>query len=196
MFTKRITLFVIAMVASLGAFAQFNKGRMLVGGSAEFRTMSDKDKTGGTTTTNGNRTTLSISPSFGYFIIDQLAVGAAVDMSLSKWNAKDAFDDDNNTTSIQFQPFVRYYLPMGIFFQGKFGVGTAKTTYDDRGDSKYNTSSLALSAGYAIFLSDNVAIEPELGYRTSKFKNTDSDTKNLNSGLFLRVGFQIYLGNR
>src|SRR5688572_17598333 len=194
---KKITIFAITMFASMAVFAQFNQGRMLVGGSAEFRTMADKSKSGGTTTTNGNRTTLSVSPSFGYFVIDQLAVGAAVDMSVSKWNAKTPNDVDNNTTSISFQPFVRYYLPMGVFFQGKFGLGTAKTTYDENyDDNKYNTSSLALSAGYAIFLSDNVALEPELGYRTSKFKDTDSDTKNINSGIFLRIGFQIYLGNK
>jgi outer membrane protein len=194
---KGITFFAITMLASMSALAQFNQGRMLVGGSAEFRTIADKNKSGGTTTTNGNRTSMSVSPSFGYFVIDQLAVGASVDMAVSKWNAKTSNDVDNNTTSIQFQPFVRYYLPAGVFFQGKFGLGTAKTTYDETyDDSKYNTSSLALSAGYAIFLSDNVALEPELGYRTSKFKNTDSDTKNINSGIFLRIGFQIYLGNK
>jgi hypothetical protein len=194
---KKITLLAVVMFGSLCAFAQFNQGRMLVGGSAEFITMANKDKSGGTTTTNGNRTTLSVSPSFGYFFIDQLAVGAAVSTELSKWNAKTANDVDHNTTTIQFQPFVRYYLPMGVFFQGKFGFGTAKTTYDeDYEDVKYNTSSLALSAGYAIFLTDNVALEPELGYRTTKYKNADSDSKNINSGLFLRIGLQIYLGNK
>jgi outer membrane protein len=194
---KNITFFAIATLASVGAFAQFNQGRMLVGGSAEFRTMADKTKSGSTTTTNGNRTTLSVAPSFGYFVINQLAVGAALETGLSKWNAKTSNDIDNTTHSLSFQPFVRYYLPMGVFFQGKFGIGSAKTTYDeDFDDEKYNTSSLALSAGYAFFLSDNVALEPELGYRTSKFKDTDSDTKNINSGLFLRVGFQIYLGNK
>jgi outer membrane protein len=194
---KKIIFFGVVMALCSSVFAQFNQGRMLVGGSAEFRTMSDKDKSGATTTTNGNRTTMSVSPSFGYFVIDQLAVGASVDMAVTKWNDKSGFDDDNTTTTVQFQPFVRYYLPMGIFFQGKFGLGTAKTTYEDNtADNKYNTSSLALSAGYAIFLSDNVALEPELGYRTSKFKNTDSDTKNINSGIFLRIGFQIYLGNK
>ena len=191
---KKITFLGIAMLASFGVFAQFSQGRMLVGGSAEFRTMADKSKSGSTTTTNGNRTTLSVAPSFGYFVIDQLAVGASVETSVSKWNAKAGNDVDNSTHSFQFQPFVRYYLPMGVFFQGKFGLGAGKTTYDDDFDDfKFNTSSLALTAGYAFFLSDNVALEPELGYRTSKYKNADSDTKNINSGIFLRIGFQIYL---
>jgi outer membrane protein len=194
---KKIAFFAIAMFASLGVFAQFNQGRMLVGGSAEFRTTADKDKTGSTTVKNGNQTSLSIAPSFGYFVINNLAVGLALDMGLSKWNAKTSGGVDNSTSSVSFQPFVRYYLPMGVFFQGKFSVGTSKITFEeDFEDRKYNTSGLALSAGYAFFLSDNVALEPELGYRTSKYKETNSSEKNIDSGIFLRVGFQIYLGNK
>src|SRR5688500_19627248 len=107
---KKITFLVITAFASVGAFAQFNQGRMLVGGSAEIRTMADKDKSGGTTVTNGNRTSLSLSPSFGYFIIDQLAVGAAIDVGLGKWNDKSSFDDDNTMYTIQFHHFVRIFL--------------------------------------------------------------------------------------
>src|SRR5687768_11844722 len=97
LFMKKITILAITLFSSIVGFAQFNQGRMLVGGSAEFRTIADKNKSGGTTTTNGNRTTLSVSPSFGYFFIDQLAVGASLDMGHSKWNAKTSNDVDNNT---------------------------------------------------------------------------------------------------
>ena len=197
---KRITVFAIAMFAFGSAFAQFNKGRMLVGGSAEFRTTTYKQKGGGSTSTTGTRTMFSVAPSFGYFFMDNLAAGAAVETIFSKWNSKSSstFDYDYGSTEIQFQPFVRYYLPMGVFFQGKFGVGTRKHNPedDDIAEYKYNTSSFALSAGYAFFLSDNVAVEPELGYRTSKLKQSDADFKNTESGLFLRVGFQIYLGKK
>src|SRR5687768_3204841 len=114
---KKVTFLVVALVASLGAFAQFNQGRMIVGGSAEFRTDTDKDKSGGTTVTNGTTTSLSIDPNFGYFVIDNLAVGASLGLSLSKWNSKGSNGTDSNTTSINFAPFARYYLPFGLFFQ-------------------------------------------------------------------------------
>lgn len=194
---KKFTILTIAIFASLAVCAQFNRGRMLVGGSAEFSTAADKSKTGGTTVKNGNYTSLTVSPQFGYFVIDNLAVGAALSMGLGKWNAKNDNDDDMTSTSIQFQPFVRYYLPMGIFFQGKVGLGTTKYKYDNSNfDDKYNTTSLALSGGYALFLADNVAVEPEVGYRITKSKEDDSDVKEIDSGLFIRIGFQIYLGNK
>lgn len=194
---KEITILAIIMIASIGAFAQFNQGRMLVGGSAELSTNADKNRNNGTTVTTGNRTSFTLSPDFGYFVIDNLAVGAELSVGLSKWNAKTANGTDNSTTSVQFQPFVRYYLPIPIFFQGKVGLGTSKTSYDENfADYKYNTTSLSLSAGYAIFLTDNVALEPELGYRTTRYKGSDSNTKNIDSGIFLRIGFQIYLGNK
>jgi outer membrane protein len=194
---KKVTLLVVALFASLGAFAQFNKGRMIVGGTAEFSTNTNKNRSGGTTVTNGTTTSLSISPNFGYFVIDNLAVGASLGLSLSKWNSKGSNGTDSNTTSINFGPFARYYLPFGLFFQGKFNLGTRKTTYDELfDDNKYNTSSFALSAGYPIFLSDNVALEPEVGYRTSRFKASDSNAKDIDSGIFMRIGFQIYLGKK
>jgi outer membrane protein len=195
---KKITLFAIAMFATLGAFAQFNKGRMLVGGSSEFSTNKNKEKDGNTTTTNSTQTSFSLSPNFGYFVIDQLAVGASLGFGVDKWNDKSGGDFDNSTTSFQIAPFVRYYLPVGVFFQGRFGVGTQKTKFDNDnfGERKYNNSGLSLSAGYVIFLNDYVALEPELGYRTSKSKEKDSDEKDIDSGLFLRIGFQIYLGNK
>lgn len=195
---KNFTFLAIALLASVGAYAQFNQGRMLVGGSAEFSTSTDKDKSGSTTVTNGTFTSLSIAPSFGYFVIDNLAVGASLSLSLSKWNSKRSNGTDYNATAIQFQPFARYYLPIGLFFQGKVGLGTTKTKYDDDNidESKNNTTSLALSAGYPIFLSDNVALEPEIGFRAGRSKDPDSGSKDLHSGIFMRIGFQIYLGNK
>lgn len=192
---KKITLLAIAVCASLGAFAQFNQGRMIVGGSAEFSIITDKTKSGGTTVTDGTTTSLSIAPGFGYFIIDNLAVGASVTLAVSKRNAR-GNGSDYNSTGVNFGPFARYYLPFGLFFQGKFSLGTSKTLFDNSADSKYNTSGLSLSAGYPIFLSDNVALEPEVGYRTSRYKETDSNRKDIDSGIFMRIGFQIYLGKR
>jgi outer membrane protein len=195
---KKITILAISMFAAVGAFAQFNQGRMLVGGSAELSTNTYKDKDGGTTVTNGTSTSLSISPSFGYFVIDNLAVGASLGLGFSKWNDKRAGDGDYTTSSLRIEPFVRYYLPLGIFFQGKFGIGTTKYKYDDNAfnDRKTNSGNLAVSAGYAIFLTDNIALEPELGYRVSRSKYDDSDEKSINGGIFMRIGFQIYLGNK
>ena len=193
---KKITILAIMMFGALGAFAQFNQGRMLVGGSGEFSTETAKSKSGGTSVTQGRWTSFSLSPKFGYFVIDNLAVGAGLGLTLAKWADDDDNDNDYTYTSIEFQPFVRYYLPQGIFFQGQVGIGSSKYNNDNNNEDKAGVASIALSAGYALFLSDNVAIEPLIGYRSKSLKDKETDVKDIDSGIFLQIGFQIYLGNK
>jgi opacity protein-like surface antigen len=194
---KKITILVIAMASTFAAFAQYNQGRMLVGGSFELSTKTEKTRNGSQTTTDGTQTVFNVSPRFGYFVIDNLAIGAGVGLQLTKWNSK-ANGNDYNASSISFQPFARYYLPVNVFFHGEFGIGTTHVNYDDinNDEYQYNTINLALGAGYAFFLTDNVAVEPMLSYRFSRGKEDDDDEKDIASGLFLSVGFQIYLGNK
>ena len=195
---KKFTILAIALCATIGTYAQYSQGRMLAGGSVEFSTTTSKVKGSGNSVTLGKSTSFSFAPQFGYFIIDNLAVGASLDLSLSKW--KDEFDDDDNSssTSIEIQPTVRYYLPQNIFFQAQVGLGTAKEKEGSGNvqEFKYNTFSWAIAAGYAFFLNDNVALEPILGYGAQSLNNKDNDVKFTDGGLFLRVGLQVYLGNK
>jgi outer membrane protein len=193
---KKITILMIAMCATVGAYAQFNQGRMLVGGSLAFQSVTSKSKFDGQTTTDGKSTDFSIAPQFGYFVIDNLAVGATLDFSLSKWDAEQG-NDESTVTAFEFEPTVRYYLPVGVFFQGQFGIGTGKFK-DEDDEEKFTRTSFAGAVGYAIFLNDNIAIEPMIGYGISsdKYTDLDFDYKEIDNGLFLRVGIQAYLGNK
>ncbi len=200
---KKMILVLLLAVAATGAFAQFNKGRMLVGGAVGFQTYTEKTKSGSTTTTEGRSTSISLTPQFGYFVIDNLAVGAGLDVSLSKFKPDSDNDFESSSSSFAFQPFVRYYIKPGIFFQGAvgFGSGSDKQSYQGNSDKdKFGLFNWALSGGYALFLNDYVAVEPMVGFgmSTTKYKeDTDqAEYKAINSGLFLRVAFQIYLGDR
>lgn len=195
---KKFTILVIAMCATLGAYAQYNQGRMLVGGSLGFSAQTQKTKFDGNSQTDGKWTSFSLEPQFGYFVIDNLAVGASLDLGLSKWNDQDDSDNDYSSTSIEFTPTVRYYLPQNIFFQGQVGFGTSKDKYGSGNvdEDKYSNLSWALAVGYAYFLNDNVAVEPMVGYGSTAQKNKDTDVKYVDNGLFLRVGLQVYLGNK
>ena len=175
---KKFTILMIAMFAALGTFAQFEKGRALVGGGLAFSAQTSKSKANGNSVTTGKTTSFSIDPQVGFFIIDNLAVGAGLDITLSKWKDEFDNDEDESYTSFEFQPIVRYYLPVGVFFQGQFGVGSRKYKYEDGSDDeKYNTTSFALAVGYAHFLNDHVAVEPMVGYRSSALKDKDTDYK-------------------
>ncbi len=186
------------LAMSAGAFAQFQQGTKMVGGTVSFSSRTATAKWDNTTQKTETNTDFSISPQFGYFVIDRLALGAAFDLSLS--NSKSKTSERNTTyTTLQLAPFVRYYLPAGVFFEGQFGLGTTKASGKAGNGStvegKENLMSWSLAAGYAIMINESVAIEPMLGYGSVRYADPDSnnDYRELYPGLFLQVGFQIYL---
>jgi len=191
---KKITILTIILFTSLVAFAQFEKGRALIGGSLAFSTETQKSKGNGSTVTLGKETSFSFDPQAGYFIIDNLAVGAGLGITMTKWKDEFDNDEDESYTSFEFQPVVRYYLPVGVFFQGQVGVGTAKWKYEDGSpDEKYGTSSFSLAVGYAHFLNEHVAVEPVVAYRSRGQKDKDTDYKYVYGGFFFGLGIQVYI---
>lgn len=197
---KIVTLAAFALICS-GAFAQFNQGRYLVGGSLGLSTSTTKYKTDNSTTTISKGVSFSLAPDAGYFVIDNLAVGAGIGLTISTDNGAGDDDTKSSSTSIMFSPFVRYYLQQGIFFHGQVGFGSVTSKYKYDGSNTTDTDKTgrfdwALGAGYAYFINDYVAIEPMVGFQAQAYKDDDTDNKATDAGLFIRVGFQIYLGAR
>ena len=64
MIRMKSTLLVVATMIATHAFAQFEKGRMLVGGSALLSVTQDKSKVGNTSTVTGSTVTFDVSPQF------------------------------------------------------------------------------------------------------------------------------------
>lgn len=197
---KIVTLLAFALICS-GAYAQFNKGRILAGGSVAFSALTGKTKDNNSTSTNSHTTSFNISPDVGYFIIDNVAVGGM--LNLSTWSRKGDGDDDSKQSQTEFTltPFGRYYLDQGIFFQGQVGFGSRTDKYkldnsNTTVSTKYGVLNWAIGAGYAYFLNDNVAVEPIVGFTSSSYKNKDADVKSIESGIFLRIALQVYLGAR
>ena len=92
---------------------------------------------------------------------------------------------------------VRYYLPQNIFFHGEFGLGSSKSKNEpNNAESKSSVFSWGVATGYALFLNNNVAIEPMLGYGATSYKDKDTKDKDINNGFFIQVGFQVYLGDK
>lgn len=194
---KIVTVIAFALICS-GAYAQFNQGRILVGGSIGFDSRTHKLDANNTTTTLGNRTTFTLSPQAGYFIIDNLAAGLSLSVS-SESEKEDGSNNKTSTATTAVQPFVRYYLPQSIFFQAQVGFGgqTQKSkTQSTSTTTKYGLFSWAIGAGYAYFLTDNVAIEPLVYYAQESLKNKDTDAKLKMGGLGFQIGLQVYLGDR
>ena len=106
--TIAMALLLIACMVSAGPT---NKGSMMLGGTLGFQSMGgDLYKQG----SEDSQTELWIMPSFGYFVGDNILVGA--DFNFDKWSWGDA-----NETMFMFGPMVAYYF-------GTAPAGDAKGT--------------------------------------------------------------------
>lgn len=194
---KKVFFVASFMIAAVTAgLAQFNQGNFLVGGSSSLGIGFDteKSKSNGSTSTDGKTTSFSLMPSAGYFFMDNLAVGAGIGLSTSTYKP-DGSDSKFNESSITLSPFARYYFDK-IYVQGAFQFGTQKSKFTSGGStetSKEGISGWSLAGGYAIMLNESVALEPQVGYQSIGYKDKDSDTKDITSGLFLRLGIFVYL---
>jgi len=190
---KVIITLLIVMICTGNLMAQFSKGRMLVGGTASFSSLTTKDDAFSSDITSNMFT---ITPRAGYFIIDNLAIGLDVSFGITKASTSTS-SQSSKSTSILAGPYVRYYLKPGIFFQGEYQLGSSKVSYDATGikfDYTENLSAWAISAGYALFLNDQVAVEPMISYKSSVAKESMQDYKGTNAGVVIGIGLQIYLG--
>lgn len=150
----------LMMVPALG-LAQDNQlslkqGTMTLGGTAAFTFMDAIPDQGDSQT----GWLLTISPSAGYFLIDNLMLEGAVGLTMYGGDMFDAIQ--NKTKTISFDVGARYFIPMGslAFYAGaKLGMAF---NIPEEGDT---TKALAISvpAGVLWALNSHVAID--LGLR-------------------------------
>ena len=127
----------------------------------------------------------------GYFFMDGLAGGLILDYSSS--SAGDA-----SSSSMTIGPIVRYYLgESGMWGQLSYGIGSSS---EDDGTDSYDgpsISALGFGVGYAVWLSDNVAFNPPLGYSmvTATMDLGSVDMVAKSGGLVFKAGISVHLGN-
>jgi hypothetical protein len=174
---KKVLFAALTMIAAQGVSAQINKGQWLVGGNASFESQKHGE---------AKATSFTFSPNAGYFFANKFAAGLRVDLQSVKPKDVDA------STSFVLAPFARYYfLPaaekLNIFADASYGFGSMK----NGGDSE-SLNQFAISAGPAVFLSPNTALEFALQYRSLGGDAYGDDRLN---SFGVNIGFQIHLGN-
>ena len=172
MYIKKM-LFVVALcfVSMTAVFAQTEKGDWLVGGNVSLNTASEN-------------TLVTISPSAGYFFLNNFAAGALVSYSHSKTGVI-------RSTSFAVGPVARYYFgkmenPFRTFVIGDITFGSNKSVNGTT--TTVNSSNYLLGVGGAYFINGNVALETIAGYSHSKLKDIDGS-----GGFALNIGFQVYI---
>lgn len=173
---KKVLFAALMTIAVQGVFAQVNKGQWLVGGNVGFESIKYGDSKG---------TSFTFSPNGGYFFIDKFAGGLRVDLTSTKPK------DGKASGETLIAPFLRYYfLPsaqkVNIFADASYGFGSRKVL----GESE-SQNAFTISAGPAIFLSPNTALEFALRYHS---KGGDAWGEDRWNAFGVNVGFQIHLG--
>lgn len=170
---SKFLLFVLLSFGFVAVDAQTEKGDWLVGGRVDLNT-------------GENNTQIGFSPSAGLFLIDKFAVGGDLSINYVKFG-------DNKVTSFGIGPFARYYFTKADarpLLHGSFKYLSSKTK-SPAGSSTNNGINFLIAAGVAVFINENVSIEPLAGYSYAKFKDVDGS-----GGFNLGVGFQVYLSKR
>ena len=175
-------LFIVSFLMTNKLSAQIQKGNILVGGDIAGFNLD---------LGSGGAFQATIDPKIGFFIRDNVALGAYINFGLS--TAKGF----GTTTNYGVGALARYYvndpttnvLKHGrLFFEGNAGIEGISVSNGS------NTTGLGIGVGpgYAYFITPNIGLETLLKYNGIVGFGSQADRSSLNLG----VGFQIYLSGR
>jgi len=143
---------------------------------------------------------VQFSPYAGYFIIDRLCLGLRLNYTtndLKAWLTENSITTLSCTKYYTLMPglFLRYYTTKGIFFEAEGAWGFTRD-YSVTPAVNSNDRSFSIGAGYSLFLSKSVAIEPMVSYELSKTTRESSGENNSSKKIFLKIGLQYYFGHK
>lgn len=154
--------------------AQTTQGTLSVGGQLQFAADKQTDSDGDTKTNS-----FELSPSVGYFVADNLMVGASIYVG----TGKTTFGPNNETkvTSFGGGPFARYYMftkNEAFAFYGEAGVGFNGTKQVNGNNSRKGSSIGAYVApGFAWFPTQHWSIDLQLSLLNFRSNTPDKDNK-------------------
>lgn len=166
---KKIFTILFAASLSFSLAAQTEAGNMIIGTSSNLTYTSTSVADCDDCDAMSN---MALSLSYGYFIIDNLALSASLNFSSMSLG-----DESTSTTTIGLSG--RYYIS-SMFAQAGWATSSMK-------DADASTSTISLGAGYVHMLSDNISLEPMLMYNMNSYDGEAS------SNVFgVRVGLGCY----
>jgi outer membrane protein len=200
----RIILLAIVLLVAIHVHAQTSKGSFLIGGSMNLQRTSTNfyDHPGFTLVPSTPSGAFTVSPTVGYFPINNLLIGVQPSYTYNWVLNHPTF----KTNSWSVGPLVRYYFHMSKFavfpeVAMTFDRSRVITAYDVHSNNditaeriKMNGKTYRGGVGFAWFVSQQVGIETILA-----LKHTDvgkpSLTKNETS-VYLNFGIQFYLSKK
>jgi hypothetical protein len=168
---KKRLLTMLATIICLSASAQINQGTVMISTETNLNfTSAESD--------GESSDIFSLKGGVGYFVAENFAVGPVF-----------SFEKEGDATSTGFGVFGRYYVNGKVFFGAGYVTNRVKFEVEPFGEFKATVNMVPLEAGYAAFITPNVAVEPSISYTVI---SGDGD----GSAFGINVGFGIYLNRQ
>lgn len=193
---KKILCLFLLVAFGMAAKAQTSAGSILLGGgfrlsSTTYETAADDLKA----------SSFSITPSAGYFLSDNFALGVDIEFSSNKYT------NDDKENDISVSPFVRFYKFLAedkFAFYGQGNVSIASGKYDPDTGNETKTSSFGISAspGFAYFFNEKWSLDLQLAGISFRSYDPDKDGDNDKRKDFVfgassfspSLGFRYFIG--
>lgn len=172
------TLLIVISTTNIISAQTVNAGACMLGGSLGFNSIKFEGS-------DNTRTTLNITPNFGYYIINDLAIGV-------RFNFYNESYDGDSESQFGIGPWARYYIAQSpVFAHAGIDFGTTGLELFSL-LSDEDSSTLYFGLGYSWFVNPSVAIEPLLQY--SIYKAGDEGFFNDYNRFGFNISVQAFLG--
>lgn len=181
------------------------KGNWIIGGSTNLGFNSNKvtQKSGDYSVDGQKTTTFNITPTVGYFVIDNLAVGLNLGYEVQKQDASYDFNQTAKVTNTVFSviPSVTYFIEADSkafpYISAGAGYAAIKTKVASTETQNDNYFVWGGKAGLAYFITPSIAIDLGLNYQqlSTKYEETFSTAENkiIFKTLGASIGFNFVL---
>lgn len=205
---KKLSLIIFSslLIINLESNAQssykpaIQKGSWMVGGSLAFSFgsyVSEYKSQFANSKTEYDYSSSTNSPKGMYFLANGIGLGLGVDLTTTKFKAKEGGSEITQTQYL-VGPVFRYYAPFGLFIHTDVAFGKSKLKSSNDGSSFTEDSKLTqwrIGVGYAFFANEFVSIEPSIIYRNSSSKEKDetSESTSKTGDFEVGIGLNIFL---
>ena len=194
---KLFTMLTVVAMSTTLSFAQ--QGTVILGANTQL--------------SNAPWSQVVMTPSVGYFVSDQMAIGLGFSLGTSSEddeldNGTDSWTETESSSETSISPWMRFYLNEIFFINAGItlgsGSGTDKTTDKDLSgwtDSegilvserkdKDASFDLDIGAGASILWGKHIAFEPMFGLQMGSSSVTDFDQDKEKGPSTINVGFRI-----
>jgi opacity protein-like surface antigen len=160
----------IVMIVFFGLFSFILNGQVFIGGNFGLNTSGGSFDNGTITVDKTSSVSFSILPMVGIFLSENVAVGASVNLSLSRTKFPGTPETINTSSGIGVSPFLRYYAirmdKFSVFGQGNIGFSYSGSKSKVGGTStdgpKATSLYLNLVPGLSYDLSDRLSLETSI----------------------------------